>query len=639
MRLFYTLLALLFYMTVTAQTGKIIDSLKIELTKQQEDTIRAQVLNDLSYYYLYQNTDTALLYGRKTYTFANTIGYHKVRAKSKLYMGNAFLFSDRVDSAQVYYNRALEISNEHDLDKSAIYSSLGMFYKSTGAYEKATDIYYKGIADDENTGNEYGKFIKLNNLSNVYGILENYEKSTSLLKEAVAISEKSENPNIKYALGTILNGIGSLYIQVNNFDEAILYFNRSLEANLASDNEKEIARNYQNLGAVFEKKNQYQKSLEYLNKAFSIREKLGNKKELSETHFQLGSTYGKLLNTSKSEFHFKSALALAKEIKDKPLIAEIYLTQSNTYEDWNKAQKALASYKAYSSYRDSIVQSESLTNISEIETKYETAKKDKEILEQRFEIEQTSNTLKRRNTLLYYLLGALVLLWLVFRQRQKRKNQEITTLKREHQIKTLESLIQGEEKERFRIAKELHDGVNGDLSAIKFKLTSLLEKNNKIINEAISMIDDSCKQVRAISHNLIPPSLENFNVSEALAEYCENANSIHEPDIFFQHMGSDIKISKNAEINIFRIAQELVANALKHAQATLINVQLSCRDNEIQLTVEDNGIGFNVEVENTHGIGLKNINSRVEYLKADKDMISNKEGTSYTITMDKDTLS
>jgi len=638
MRVLSTLLALFVYISLSAQTGEIIDSLKNEFSRKQKDTIKAQILNDLSYYYLYQNTDTALIYGKEAYKFANEIAHHKVRAKSNLYMGNAFLFTDRFDSAQIYYNRAYVISEKHDLKKSAIYSSMGMLYKATGEYQKAVEIYYEGIAEDEREDNEYGKFIKLNNLSNVYGILENYEKSISLLKEAVTISEKSENPNIKYALGTILNGVGAMYLKIYNYDEAMVFFNRSLVANLASDNEKEIARNYQNIGVVYKEKEQLKKSLEFLTMAFDIREKLGNKKELSETHFQLGSTHGKLLNTSEAEYHFETALQLAEELRDNALIAEIHLAQSNTYEGLNHSKKALRSYKAYNEYRDSILQSENLKNISEIETKYETAKKDKEILAQSLEIEQTSSSLKRRNTLLYYLLGVLVLLWFVFRQRQKRKNQEITTLKREHQIKTLESLIQGEEKERFRIAKELHDGVNGDLSAIKFKLSSLLEKNNQVINEAITMIDDSCKQVRAISHNLVPPSLENFNLSEALAEYCANANAIHETEILFQHMGSEMNISKNAEINIFRIAQELVVNALKHAQSTLINVQLSCRDSEIQLTVEDNGIGFNIDGEETSGIGLGNIESRVDYLKAEKDVISNTEGTSYTITMDKSTL-
>ena len=196
-------------------------------------------------------------------------------------------------------------------------------------------------------------------------------------------------------------------------------------------------------------------------------------------------------------------------------------------------------------------------------------------------------------------------------------------------------MIEGEEKERFRIAKELHDGVNGDLSAIKFKLSTLLEMNNTVIKEAITMIDNSCNQVRAISHNLVPPSLENFNLLEAIEEYCEKSDASHSQNITFQHLGEKVNISKKEEINIFRIIQELVTNSIKHANATEINVQISCRNKIMQITVEDNGKGFNIDTIENKGIGLKNIQSRVDYLHANLDVLSNKKGTSTTIEIDK----
>ena len=237
------------------------------------------------------------------------------------------------------------------------------------------------------------------------------------------------------------------------------------------------------------------------------------------------------------------------------------------------------------------------------------------------------------------LLITSILLFLFFKQRQKRKTQEILTLKREHQVKTLEALIEGEENERFRIAKELHDGVNGDLSAIKYKLSSLLGMNNKVITEAIAMIDDSCKQVRAISHDLVPPSLENFNLVEATEIYCTNLNDTNtETEVEFQHLGDPIEVAKKVEINMFRIIQELVNNSIKHAKSSMINVQISNRKQHIQITVEDNGIGFNKDDVRTNGIGLKNVRSRVDYLNASMDLISNTNGTSYTIDIDIDQL-
>ena len=272
---------------------------------------------------------------------------------------------------------------------------------------------------------------------------------------------------------------------------------------------------------------------------------------------------------------------------------------------------------------------------------FEVEKKDKEIAEQKLivadqELALTQSKSKTRimSILIVSLLLAAFLLWFLFRQRQKRIQQQLVTVQREQEVRTLESLMEGEEKERLRIAKELHAGVNGDLSAIKFKLSSLLEMNNTVIKETVTMIDNSYDQVRAISHNLVPPSLKDFNLIEAVGEYCQNMNAIHEVKIEFQHVGNTIILDKKQEANLFRIVQELVVNSIKHAEGSEIDVQLSCLQDTLQLTVEDNGKGFDPKTVKSDGIGMQNVKSRVAYLNAMMDFLSNEKGTTYTITMD-----
>jgi len=140
--------------------------------------------------------------------------------------------------------------------------------------------------------------------------------------------------------------------------------------------------------------------------------------------------------------------------------------------------------------------------------------------------------------------------------------------------------------------------------------------------------------VRAISHNLVPPSLKDFNLLEAVEEYCQSMDSIHEPEVNFQQVGEDINLDKKQEANLFRIVQELVTNSIKHAEGNEINVQLSHLKNTLQLTVEDNGKGFDPKTVKSDGIGMQNVQSRVDYLNATMDFVSNEKGTSYTITMD-----
>ncbi len=152
----YKSVFLFFLMTSTlfGQTSSIIDSLKVELNKNQVDTIKAQVLNDLAYYYLYQDIDTSLIYGKQAELFATKINYAKIKAKANLYIGNAFLFTNQYDSAKYYYEKSYQIFDSEGLDKSAVYSSLGMFYKSTGDYQKAIEFYYNGLKYDDETFQE-----------------------------------------------------------------------------------------------------------------------------------------------------------------------------------------------------------------------------------------------------------------------------------------------------------------------------------------------------------------------------------------------------------------------------------------------------------------------------------------------------
>jgi two-component system NarL family sensor kinase len=181
--------------------------------------------------------------------------------------------------------------------------------------------------------------------------------------------------------------------------------------------------------------------------------------------------------------------------------------------------------------------------------------------------------------------------------------------------------------------------LNGELSAIKYKLSSLLEMNNKVIKIAIIMIDDSCRQVIPMSHNLVYPSLKKFSLVEAAEVYCGNLNDINtDVEFTFQHLGDALDISKKVEVTVFRIVQELITNSIKHADATAINLQISCRNNTIQVSIEDDGKGFDRDAVKSEGIGLSNVQSRIDYLKASVDFISNDKGTSYAIDIDKKEL-
>ncbi|EDP71641.1 hypothetical protein FBALC1_04117 [Flavobacteriales bacterium ALC-1] len=509
----------------------------------------------------------------------------------------------------------------------------GVIYSQKGDLQTSLEEFYKANALAEATNNLEMAGTTLNSIGIVYNDLEKYEEAIEAFKKVLVIygelGIKTEH------LGDVYNGLASSYKYQKKYKEAEIYFNRAL------DNYKELNSNFGvaianfHKGLIYNEQKQFKKALTFFSIAYDLQKSNGFDSELVKTISSFSEAHFELKNYEKSELLLNEGLHL--DIENKISAKDLYFELYRTNEKKSNFQKALRFHEQYVIYKDSVYNEENIKSINLLQKQFETEKKNKEIIEQKLELNEQEAEIQKQNTQIIYITGialfllvAGLLIWLVYRQKQRRKNQEILTLKREFQIKTLESLIEGEEKERFRIAKELHDGVNGDLSAIKYKLSSLLEVNNKVIKEAITMIDDSCEQVRAISHNLVPPSLEDFSLVEAVETYCDNMNRIHPLELSFLHIGDEISLSKKAEINIFRIIQELVTNALKHAKASEISVQISYQNKTIQVTVEDDGVGFIKQEVEGKGIGLNNIESRIQYLEASVDFVSNTQGTSYT---------
>ena len=601
-----------------------------------------------------------------------------VRIKTYFALGGRF-GPYSLDSLKKYTLKAIDLSKLNDnylLDGAYFY--MGLYHSDKGEIDKAKNYYKKAmvLVDSVNDKQKLSKILSnyANLLNETTELDEKIDYFTRALKLKESIGNKLEIGHTQYNFSILYGNTG--------FDSlAIDYLKRALK-NVEDSNQMALKGHILNSLTAFALKNErFEEAESYIEKSEKICEKTGANRLCYNTFIKKGTYLDKLKRFTEAEVAFIQSLEYAKKRKTPDDIMLAYANlgkhyelsgnpkkailsfkkaqENNTdkterrisqfaYESWSRAESKVGNYKKSNDYlkkyvkiKDSLNSEQNKKSLANAESKYQSEKKDKEIAEQKLvladkELALTQSQSKTRtmSILIVSLLSASILLWFLFQQRQKRIQQQLVTIQREQEVRTLESLMEGEEKERFRIAKELHDGVNGDLSAIKFKLSSLLEMNNTVIKEAVTMIDNSCEQVRAISHNLVPPSLRDFNLLEAVEEYCQSMNSIHEPEVHFQHIGDVIGLDKKQEANLFRIVQELVTNSIKHAEASEINIQLSHLENTLQLTVEDNGKGFDSKTIKSDGIGMRNVQSRVDYLNATKDFLSNEKGTSYTITMD-----
>ena len=209
---------------------------------------------------------------------------------------------------------------------------------------------------------------------------------------------------------------------------------------------------------------------------------------------------------------------------------------------------------------------------------------------------------------------------------------------KEKQIIALTGILQGQEEERARMARDLHDGLGGMLSGIKLNLSSM--KGNVIIQEqdaqlfakSISQLDNAIAEMRRVAHNMMPEALLKFGLNEAIQDYCDGINESNTIKIKYTQIGLTQPLEKSVEVILYRIMQELTTNAIKHAGAKNIFIQLSKNEGVLHLIVEDDGIGFDTtQLKNTNGSGLHNVQTRVDYLKGSMEIQSSPSGTSITL--------
>jgi signal transduction histidine kinase len=234
------------------------------------------------------------------------------------------------------------------------------------------------------------------------------------------------------------------------------------------------------------------------------------------------------------------------------------------------------------------------------------------------------------------LLGLGTAFWRNNRQKQKLQSERIRNFEQQQKIEHLHSKMQGEEEERSRIARELHDGVNVLLSATKMNYAALGKEHKglpdtKTYGEIMDLLNNMGMELRTITYKLVPELLIQQSLPDAIETFCEliqKGNNLH---IELQTYGSFTALPPELCFAVYRIVQELVHNIVKHAHATQVLIALVHQDELLRLTVEDNGNGFDPE-KTTKGLGLKSIKSRVKDIDGNITFSSQKdEGTSVEI--------
>jgi len=542
--------------------------------------------------------------------------------------------------ALAYHKRCLTLAElhrtEHWLMRS--YINLGVVYRRIDEYETALQYFLDALPLAEKLNNEREIASCLGNIGTLYLSLNKLDDAMDFLRQSLDMAVKQNNYQ---GLAIGYGSIGRVYENRNMLDSAQYCYEQNLFYSMGWNDDNGIAISYSLMGNVAKKKSDWQKALEYYQKALEMSVKVGDRNYIAPNYANLGEVYFHLGDMVNAEHNYLMSIQTAQEAGIKRSIAEALGGLSNTYERQNRNIEALHATRRQMILKDSVLNEENLSRIEHLSISFDVRQKEQTIatLQAMNEVELLKN---RQKQIALFICAALFIALLLFttmyirnsRQQRIIAEQRLLQLEKEKQLVATQSVLDGETRERARLARDLHDGLGSLLTGAKLQLIEMKQgvkleyADVERFDKALGLLDKSVSEMRRVAHHLMPDSLSRFGLKPAVTDFCRNL-----PTVQFTYYGDESRLDPNMEVMIYRSIHELVNNALKHAGATRIMVQIIQEYDRIAFAVQDDGCGFDPS-DVTEGMGLQNIRTRVESYNGLLDIASKtNEGTEVNVEL------
>lgn len=539
----------------------------------------------------------AIAYGKK----------HKVAYMDNLYfhLGQYFDVRSQYDSALYYIKKAYELADKDDPNSAypAILNSLGANYFRLGDYDEAASYMLLTINVLETQDKPLHLVYAYNNLATLIGLNENYSEAIRYYKKGYAILEDIKDTTLIAGLASNL----AIYVKkTNDFPEARKWALKAIE--LGEKHNRPDAYSYGNyiMGTTEEDLDQ---SILYIEKAVSKSRESQNKSVLADALDIYGYKLSEKGQHEEAMNSISEAIELHIESSYVTGLLAAYANAGKIYYNAGAYKTAAEYFQQYEELYRKSLSDNNKKRVNELNTKYQTEKKERQIAQQELKI------LKQQSNIFYTLLsGALLVSVLggVFIYNRNAQKLKLRQVRQEKEIAILNSFILGEERERNRISRDLHDSVAAQLGAAKMGLQSIPfleeERRNDQLEKTARLISNIHGDIRRIAHNLLPIALEREGLVSALFDFVGEINQLDILKIKINNqLSADFRLPKRNELVLYRIIQELVNNILQHSGATEAVIDLSEAKQRLTVSVSDNGIGFTSNQENQ---GLYSIRER-----------------------------
>ena len=503
------------------------------------------------------------------------------------------------------------------------YSNLSLIYYFQGKYEK--DFFYslkaislfEKINDKEKLAIEYGELGYRMKKRDI-------KKAQKYMQKGMQLALKN---NLQKPLLSIYNNYGVLKEMENQLDSALYFYNKGLVIKEQIKDSIGIPYSLNNIAGVYLICKQYDKAKFNYQKALNIREKNNDQIGVSENLSYFGDLYLAQKDYDKAIAFYQKTVYKTSKFKYIDLLQYSYKKLSECYELKGNSSLALLNFKKYSQFKDSLFNKETNSKIAELEIKFETNKKEKLLLQKEIEVKNSRSKLIAVSSLALFigLIG-----FLIYRQQKLKNKQQQQEFQLKSAIAQIESQNQLHEQ-RLSISRDLHDNIGAQLTFVISSVDNLKFGNqitdSKITNQLTKIGDFTKSTIIELRDTIWAMNTNEFTFDDLrsrIFNFIEKAKSVKE-DIRFNFNVDDsikdIKFSSIIGINLYRVIQEAVNNALKYSEATQIEVHVSNQNNQTKIEIIDNGKGFDMKTVDL-GNGIHNMRKRIEDVGGKFDIIS-----------------
>jgi len=597
-----------------------VDSLSNVLAQAKTNTQRLELNLLLAKEWIIKDTDSAWVYMSRALEISKSSDLVEGEIEALNMQGNILQRQSKESEALLVYEQAIAKAEALDYKEglAKLYNNVALIHTQRGEYPKALEGFTEATRYEEETENREGMAQGLNNIGVVFYYQGDYDKAMDYFLESVRVHESMGN---MLSAKQGYNNIGAINEALERFAKALEYYQRSLEIALKLNDKAEIGQSYNNIAGVYSNLENWSESEKFYLKAMEVNTDNNDYYSLALNYLNLADMYPQSGQMDKSEPLFQKAQALVEEYSYKNLALDLFNKAAAYYAKANNYEEAYAYQALYDAYKDSVYDEAKAKAIAETEALYETEKKEKEAAEAKAALVQEQLKVERQNAWLILLVAGVILIVFaaisIFRQQAARRRQVET----EAALQEERARAEGRrrlEQERNRISRDLHDHIGSQLTIISSQIDNLafkemVEERRLRFEQISDHTRDTMAQLRETIWAMNNDEINLAMLGAKLQDFMQRSHQEGRQLKLRNDASAEIVLSPEQTINLFRICQEAVQNAIKYAEFKLLEIHFKAESGFLEVNISDDGKGMEI-TSSQRGYGLSNMEARMKQI-------------------------